>query len=172
MEVRARRGSVEVPLGPSESLIVGPNLLFVGTVNVDETTHGFADKVFDRAQLLELDAPRGAIADHIGPGAYRTALLEIYDAVAESRPFAFRVVDDIKEYIGQSEGLGVSWSEALDEQVVQKVLPKLSGADPSIGRALEKLVDVAVGLGLELTRTKAERMLEGFSRDGFTSYFS
>ena len=171
MEVRARRGSVEIPLGPDETVTVGSNLLFVGTVNVDETTHGFADKVFDRAQLIELEAPRPAIVDHIGGGAYADSLLEVYDAVAEARPFGFRVVDDIKEYIGESEGLDVSWNEALDEQILQKVLPKMSGAEPSIGLALERLVDVAKNLGLHLTLAKAQRMSDDYARDGFTSYF-
>jgi len=171
MEVRARRGSVDVPLGPNESVTVGSNLLFVGTVNVDETTHGFADKVFDRAQLVELDAPRSAIAEHIGTSAFAEALLEVYDAVSGARPFAFRVVEDIKLYIGESEGLGVTWSEALDEQVLQKVLPKLSGAEPPIGTALDKTVGVATSRGFQLTLAKAQRMLEDFNRDGFTSYF-
>ncbi len=81
------------------------------------------------------------------------------------------MVDDIKEYIGESEGLDVSWNEALDEQILQKVLPKMSGAEPSIGLALERLVDVAKNLGLHLTLAKAQRMSDDYARDGFTSYF-
>ena len=171
MEVRSRRGTSEIELAPNQSIQLTPNLLFVGTVNIDETTHGFADKVFDRAQLLELSAPRSALATHIGQASYGKALLAVYDAVSGSKPFAFRVVDEIKAYVAESEALGVEWPTALDEQVLQKVLPKLNGADPAIRFSLESVIDVAKEHEFDLTRVKAERMLDDYDRDGFTSYF-
>jgi hypothetical protein len=54
MELRARGESATIELAPTEYVSVPQNLVFVGTVNVDETTHQFADKVYDRAQLIEL----------------------------------------------------------------------------------------------------------------------
>ncbi len=54
LESRARR----VPLGEGvPDLILPPNLFVTGTVNVDETTHGFSRKVLDRANTLEFDDP-------------------------------------------------------------------------------------------------------------------
>lgn len=50
MEMRARYGTAKIELGPGEEIVLPPNLRFAGTVNVDETTHNFADKVYDRAQ--------------------------------------------------------------------------------------------------------------------------
>ena len=38
--------------------------MFIGTVNIDETTHQFADKVYDRAQLIELGIDRGRKSRH------------------------------------------------------------------------------------------------------------
>lgn len=35
-------------------LPIGPNILFVGTVNVDESTYAFSDKVLDRAHVIRL----------------------------------------------------------------------------------------------------------------------
>ena len=64
LEVRRRDETTSVELG-EERVLLTPNLRFVGTVNVDETTHGFADKVYDRAQLVELEAPRQAIQRHL-----------------------------------------------------------------------------------------------------------
>jgi len=32
---------------------IGPNVMFAGTVNVDESTYAFSDKVLDRAQVIE-----------------------------------------------------------------------------------------------------------------------
>ena len=42
-------------------LVVPPNVAFIGTVNIDETTHAFSPKVLDRANVLafnEVDAQR------------------------------------------------------------------------------------------------------------------
>ncbi|MCY0901211.1 MAG: AAA family ATPase, partial [Firmicutes bacterium] len=36
------------------SIAIGPNVMFVGTVNMDESTHHFSDKVLDRANLITL----------------------------------------------------------------------------------------------------------------------
>jgi len=38
-------------------LVLPPNLFVTGTVNVDETTHGFSRKVLDRANTLDFDEP-------------------------------------------------------------------------------------------------------------------
>ena len=47
-------GSTETLPVPS-SLALPTNLMVTGTVNVDETTHGFSPKVLDRAMVLEFD---------------------------------------------------------------------------------------------------------------------
>ena len=61
MEIRSREGAAQLDLAPGHHVELTPNLRFTGTVNVDETTHGFADKVFDRAQVLELPLPRDEV---------------------------------------------------------------------------------------------------------------
>jgi 5-methylcytosine-specific restriction endonuclease McrBC GTP-binding regulatory subunit McrB len=43
MEVRSREGIARLDLAPGHTVELTPNLRFVGTVNIDETTHGFAD---------------------------------------------------------------------------------------------------------------------------------
>lgn len=45
-------------LAEGRDLILPPNLFFVGTVNVDETTYMFSPKVLDRAHVIELAAER------------------------------------------------------------------------------------------------------------------
>lgn len=171
MEIREQSpGRVaEVELHPGRTVPLTPNLRFIGTVNVDETTHGFADKVFDRAQLVELEAPREMIAAQIGEADYKEALLRVWDAVREVAPFAFRVVDDIDSYLEEAKLLGVPWQEALDEQVLQKVLPKLRGSDPRIGTALLRLRDACADMPLSLARVSA--MQQRFVDHGFVSYF-
>lgn len=50
-EGQTEEGGMPVP----RRLHVPPNLFFIGTVNVDETTHFFSPKVLDRAFAIELD---------------------------------------------------------------------------------------------------------------------
>ncbi len=147
-----------------------PNLLFIGTVNIDETTHLFADKVFDRAQLVELDVDRAALEAHVGNQPYAATLLSFWDALRDVAPFAYRIVDEIGVYLGHADQLGVTWQEALDEQVFQKLLPKLKGADPRVGSSLERFIELA-GDDFPLSRRKAEAMRESFVQHGFSSYF-
>ena len=172
MELRKRSssGEVEIEVAPGRSVMLPPNLLFVGTVNVDETTHGFADKVFDRAQLIELGSPREALMQHLGNSAHSARLMAVWDAVAHVAPFAFRVLDDIGAYIRRSSELGVAWPEALDEQVLQKILPKIKGNDSRVGDALMRLME-ACGDDLPLSRDRARLIYEGYQAHGFVSFF-
>jgi hypothetical protein len=170
MEVRERDGEAQLELAPGEELRLTPNLSFCGTVNVDETTHGFADKVLDRAQLIELAAPREALAEKIGDVPYREQLLQVWDAVHRVAPFAFRVIAEIAAYVEHSEELRDGWEDALDEQLLQKVLPKVKGASPAIGTSLEDLLEICDG-ALPLTAAKALEMQEHFEQHEFASYF-
>lgn len=170
MEVRSRDGVARVELAPGDHVLLGSNLFFVGTVNVDETTHGFADKVYDRAQVIELGAHRDDIVVHIGDGEYADVLVSVWDAVNSVKPFSFRVIDEIKSYIEFQQQLECDWSDALDEQILQKILPKLSGTDHKIEQGLESILAIAKGRFL-LSYEKAQTMLSDFRNHGFTSFF-
>jgi hypothetical protein len=170
LESTARHGSSTIALSDELAVALTPNLKIIGTVNVDETTFGFADKVYDRAQLIELEAPREALAAHMDGAPFSDTLLTVWDAVSPVAPFAFRVVDEIATYVDRSGRLGVAWQEALDDQLLQKVLPKIKGTDPKIRSALELLV-TATADGFPLSHAKATRMLEAFNVHGLVSYF-
>ena len=171
MEVRTQSadGCATVELGPGRTALLTPNLRFVGTVNVDETTHGFSDKVFDRAQLVEMEAPRTLIAARLGDAPHAAALLKVWDAVQPVAPFAFRVVDDVGAYLREAALADATWQEALDEQVLQKVLPRLRGNDPRVGIALKALQDACAEM--PLSRTRAAVMAERLAVHGFASFF-
>ena len=172
MEERKREGSATLELGEGRDVLLPPNLSFIGTVNIDETTHAFADKVYDRAQLIEMEAPRGRLENHLGDKPYRDMLLDVWDAISEVSPFAFRVVDEIAEYVEEAQNHGSGWQEACDEQLLQKVLPKVKGTEPAVGEALKQFLEVAPAEDYPLSHAKANRMLENFRTHGFTSYFS
>jgi hypothetical protein len=170
MEVRARAETALLELYPGHSVQLTPNLAFIGTVNVDETTHMFADKVYDRAQLIELDSPRATLEAHVASQPFAKLALDVWDAVREVAPFAFRVLDDIAVYVREATALEVPWQDALDEQIVQKILPKVKGNDARVGGALERVIELSAE-ALPLTRTRASQMLEGYRVHGFVSFF-
>jgi hypothetical protein len=85
-------------------------------------------------------------------------------------PFAFRVLAEIGAYLDGAERLGVPWEEALDEQLLQKVLPKLKGVDRRLDNALRDMEEVTAGT-FPLSHAKVSKMREGFVQHGFASYF-
>ena len=64
----------------------------------------------------------------------------------------------------------MAWTDALDEQILQKILTKVSGLDPDVGSALERFVALAEDR-YPLSRAKAQAMLDGFNQHGTVSYF-
>ena len=170
MELTSRGDQGKIELSPGEEIILPPTLHFIGTVNVDETTHSFADKIYDRAQLIQLDAPRDLIETHLADAEYASAVLEIWDAVKDTAPFGYRVIDQLESYIEAASNHGVGWQQALDEQVLHKVLPKIKGAEPQVGDALAQLQEVTHGR-LPLSHQKSVEMQNRFRNHGFTSYF-
>jgi hypothetical protein len=169
MELRAA-GEAEIELAPGELVELTPNFVFVGTVNVDETTHGFANKVYDRAQLVEIDVPRELIVEHLEGTAYQEVLLEMWDRLRNVAPFAFRVLDDIEAYVLSGTALGAPWQEGVDDQLLQKILPKLGGAEDKVGAALEWIA-ARTAAEFPLTHAKATTMAARCHASGFTSYF-
>jgi energy-coupling factor transporter ATP-binding protein EcfA2 len=170
MEVRTRDGVAHLDLAPGHRVTLTPNLKFAGTVNMDETTHGFADKVYDRAQLIELPLDRRDVGAHLDGFPYRSMLLDTWDALGSVAPFGFRVLDEIHAYVTAAIEEGTPWEKALDEQLVQKVLPRVRGADARVGQALDDLLEV-FDERFPLARAKTLDMVDGYTRHGFTSFF-
>lgn len=154
-----------------EEIPLSPNLYFVGTVNIDETTHAFADKVYDRAQLIEMRAPRERLRSHVGDKPYADMLMHVWDVIHGVAPFAFRVIDEIHAYIDKATDHGSTWEGALDEQLLQKILPKVKGTEGAVGEALRKLTEILDEETYPLSHEKAALMLAKYQQHGFTSYF-
>ena len=115
------------------------NLLIIGTVNMDETTHGLSDKILDRAAVLEfwdvnVDAYPGWSATAMSSTDVTLVKGVLRDLTAALRPvrlhFGWRTIGDILGYIaaaGKSSAIDVH--TALDHAVFSKILPKLRGED-------------------------------------------
>lgn len=169
METRARGGVATIELAPGDDVPLPPTLRFVGTVNVDETTHGFADKVLDRAQLIELEASRDTVAQHLEGAPWAETLLALWDTLDGVAPFAYRVLDEIAQYAADSDGSGDGWEARVDEQILQKILPRVRGTDARLAGALQTVEALTAGR-FPLSHAKVARMRDGFSRHGFVSY--
>ncbi len=94
--------------GVPGSVAYPDNLVLIGTVNMDETTHGLSDKVLDRAFILEfwdidLDQyPRWGRRGIPSRDEARTRdiLTRLMAALSPARlHFGWRVVDDVLDFI-------------------------------------------------------------------------
>ena len=70
-----------------------------------------------------------------------------------------------------AEALGVKVETALDEQMLQKLLPKVHGIDPRIEQALTGFIELC-GNRFPLSSDKASRMRIRFNEHGSASYFT
>jgi MoxR-like ATPase len=169
LEVRDRHGHAFIDLGPNDAVMLPPNVFFVGTVNMDETTHGFADKVYDRAQQIEMQAPREMLEAHLEGKPYAKAVIEVWEALSGVAPFAFRVLDEMARYHDAGQSFGVTWETLVDEQILQKVLPRIRGSNPSLEPALLRLEEITAGR-FPRSHEKVTRMRDRFTRYGVVSF--
>lgn len=156
--------SLSVELGSVEEadaknvrpLFVGFNVLFVGTMNEDETTQSLSDKVLDRSNLIRFGKPdlgrtlNSSASDGFGQGSltfddwasWRESKLapgdeehfvsiveRLNDALDQvGRPFGRRVFNAMYQYAANYP----AWADkrfecALADQLEQRILPRLRG---------------------------------------------
>jgi hypothetical protein len=87
--------------------------------------------------------------------------------------FGFRTVKEIARFmVIHKELSGPSWAykDALDAQVLQKLMPKLHGSARKLSGVLKALEEFATAHDLPLTLEKVVRMQQRLARDGFTSF--
>lgn len=150
---------------------IGENVLFVGTINTDESTHQFSDKVLDRSNLISLQMipfyeleGESVLKQNNQPDLRQDKVLyENFKSFKKSTRenkltkhekemfwkihleltkydrnigIGWRVLNQINEYlINIPINSVLSRSEAIDYQIVQRVLPKIRGSE-------EQLVDM------------------------------
>lgn len=96
----------------------------------------------------------------------RNVFTSIYEAVEKNGfEFAYRTVREIRQYLCAACELSNQWDDAemyhsIDEQLLQKVLPKIHGNRKEIGTMLDELEAICKknGKGLELSGKKIEQM--------------
>ncbi len=149
-----------------------PNLSIIGTINVDETTHGLSPKVLDRAFVLEFnDVDYGAaFGEHPRFGALSDFLASLH-AILSPRTlhFGYRVVAEMLAYL-ETTG-GVADPTTRDFLMMSKVLPKLRGSEQSLRQPLMSLLALAEASSWPRTRSKVVQMLGALDDGGFASFF-
>ncbi|WP_437819523.1 McrB family protein [Sorangium sp. So ce1078] len=159
------------------------NLHIAGTVNMDETTHPFSDKVLDRAFTLEFwDVDLRRFFDRAvarAPGkrlpAVEEALIELHDTLRKvRRHFGYRTAGEVLAFMQAVPELGGATQETfLDQAVFSKVLPRLRGEDtPAFKDALEALTGICKRRGLSASEAKIESMKDLLRRTGVARFWA
>jgi hypothetical protein len=101
-------------------------------------------------------------------------LLELHQKLESiGAEFGYRTIREITQFFANYNILSkgnFQYHEALDAQVVQKLMPKLHGSARKLSSVLDALMDFATSKHLSLTANKVQRMKDRLQRDGFTSF--
>jgi hypothetical protein len=165
------------------------NVLFVGTMNEDESTQSLSDKVIDRANVLRFGAPKelsAAHADAVWPAEdflpratwekwvkpfdgngfdnQRRVLTQLNETLETvNRPFGHRVFRAILDYLANYPGASTDSTRcrnALADQIEQKIIPKLRGLD-TLDDATSRCLDQ---LGDTISGLQDAELAEAFGR--------
>lgn len=164
------------------------NLYIIGTVNMDETTHAFSDKVLDRAftiEFWEVDLEdfklrfgknnpdfSGDILDfamqHLGE------IKTILEPVRQH--FGYRTTEEILAFLGTNLSVGanvMNRNVAFDQAILMKTLPKIRGQDSAEFReCLSKLHQYLTGHEFNCSAKKVGQMKEELELTGTTRFWS
>jgi len=189
--VQARLEKTGKSVGVAPFVLVPPNLLFTGTINVDETTQPLSDKVIDRANTIEFFAveldkvpERKPLPDPITISAaawrsyiahepdttHRAQIIEIGKILNKADlGLGYRILRDIELYQANSKGL-LQPEVAFDLQVKQRILPRVRGTE-SIRPILDELATFMKRNNLARSEKRLDEMKVRLKRDGYTNFW-
>jgi hypothetical protein len=150
------------------------NVFLAGTVNMDETTHAFSDKVLDRAFTMEfwdIDL-EGYFAQNSTDAVVRKTIDALYSTLKPAHlHFGYRTVKAIVDYVNIAVQTDPNDKmDALDQAVFSKVLPKLRGQQTTeLVKALEEILVICEGL--PSCQQKVASMLQRLNETGITRFW-
>ena len=116
---------------------------------------------------------KDAAGNALGP-QFKSDLIAVFAALASvGAEFGFRTAKEIARFMvihKELSGEGWDYKNALDAQVLQKLMPKLHGSARKLSGVLKALEEFATTRNLTLTLEKVKRMQQRLERDGFTSF--
>ncbi|EFH84753.1 McrB family protein [Ktedonobacter racemifer] len=189
-QYRGQSKKARLKLPPAE-ICLPDNLLFTGTINVDETTQPISDKVIDRANTIEFfNIDLNTIPEPEDPGQpllisnrawqsyratrpdsrYRAQIVEIDKILKNANMgLGYRIVREIELYLANSSGL-LDPLVAFDLQCKQRILPRIHGSE-SIDGILGELITFSKKHKLDRTEKRLQEMRNRLKRDGYTSFW-
>lgn len=158
------------------------NLILIGTVNMDETTHGLSDKLLDRASVIEFWDIDVSAFPGWGKNSLKTEQLQVVRELMVAlmqalRPvrlhFGWRTLHDVLGYLQEAERGGViEFTRALDQAVYTKILPKMRGEDsPRLQKVFTETRDILTGAKLNEASAKVAEMLDDLRHLGAARFW-
>ena len=100
---------------------------------------------------------------------------DIYGIVEDNDfEFAFRTVKEIRQYVSAAyefaENKEINLNKTIDEQLLQKVLPKIHGNKKEIGQLLDNLSELCDKYRLILSKNKIEQMKGKLAKVQYASF--
>lgn len=130
------------------SVRIWDNVLFVGTVNIDESTINFSDKVLDRVNVIKLGMRpftelKSVIKDCVLTDQELECLTEFHKMIRDLNPklgIGYRIVKQINSYI-KNIPVGAEYTRAVafDKLLVQRIITKLRGSEEQLIKLVGKL---------------------------------
>lgn len=112
-----------------QSVLIGDNIKFIGTVNIDESTYHFSDKVLDRANVITLDVLDYSVAETWKAVKYNQASTPEWT----NEDFSSLIKKDDVQIEQQERIRGLLWRIHLKLQSVSANL----GVGPRIVKSIE-----------------------------------
>lgn len=158
------------------------NLVIIGTVNMDETTHGLSDKVLDRSTVIEfwdiqVEQYPGWTTTTLAPDdltLVKTVLAELMAPLRAVRlHFGWRTIGDVLGYVEAGvDGGELTARQALDLSVYAKVLPKLRGEDTRrLREAFAAVSTVLAAHQLDTSATKVKELTVDLHEQGSARFW-
>lgn len=168
--------------GVPASIPYPANLFIIGTVNMDETTHGLSDKVLDRACVIEfwdidVDKYPGWKDCKLSNDQIEKIQVLLRELVAALRPvrlhFGWRTIGDVLGYVREAlRGNIIEFDNALDQSIYSKVLPKMRGEDtPRLQGAFTKVRAVLQEHKMAQSEMKVAELLDDLKFSGSARFW-
>jgi hypothetical protein len=171
----------DAPLGDVPPRLRWPsNLRIGGTVNMDESTFAFSDKVLDRALTMEfwsvdlrsfMEARPGREAADADTEQALLAFQEHLEPIR--RHIGYRAAGEALAFAAEARAAGMDATRATDLALLAKVLPRLRGHETAaLTDRLARLNEVAKLHGLASCAAKLEEMAKRLRDAGVTGFWS
>lgn len=184
IEVRVSKEDIDsflnLPNGVDLYNITGNGAIYANSfVKFARTKESKIDNiVYDESKIMRiLNGSDKKATEQFVKEKLKQDLLSIFDTLEEvGAEFGYRTTNEIQRffYIYSILKKDANYNNALDAQIMQKILPKLHGSirklDPVLDRLIEKCGTSEGAMNLTVSHQKLKYMKRNLERNGFTSF--